>query len=154
MPLVSADNHFTGTGLPAGRMAEASLHPRFWGGVAPIPVAGLAAASIAVQVNDGRWLVQCPGCQSAQMASRTDRRFYCGECSNGSHGGQWVSVTWPADGDDIDTVLAARPDPTTRNWVPTKGDGSPETVADLIAENDVHSIPVPLDVRNRHGAGT
>lgn len=151
----SADTHLASlarhAGIPPDRMAEASLHPRFWYGIAPQPVPGIAAASLPVRCNDGRWVIQCPSCLSAQLASKVDRRFYCGECGNADHGGQWVKVLWPVDVDDIETVLNARPAVASRNWRHDNGDGRPETVADLIIENDLRNIPTSVTLRLKHG---
>jgi hypothetical protein len=160
MPIESADSHLIGRatdmGLPPSRMAEASLHPDLWPhrpGLR-VPPPGPAGGSLPAQCNNGRWLVQCPTCLSAQYTSKVDRRFFCGECSNSAFGGAWVTVTWPDAVDDIEAVLLGRPDPRNHNWEPVKNDGTVETVADLIAENDTHKVPVPPAIRNRHGAGT
>lgn len=141
----SAETEFANTGTPGGRMAEASLHPRYWGhrpGMR-IPQATAVGVTLPVRLLEGRWLVQCPTCRSAQYASKHDRRFFCGECSNADNGGMWVTVDWPDHPDIIEQILDARP-PQARHWVPG------ETVADLIAENDEHNIPVPDDIRDRH----
>lgn len=80
-------------------------------------------------VNHGRWMVSCLWCSSAQHASRTDRKFFCTECSNRAVGGHWIPVIWPDNTPDIETVLGFRVDARTRNWTPG------ETVEGLIAEN-------------------
>jgi len=61
------------------------------------------------------------------------RLFYCYYCDNGG-AGKTVPVTWPdaALRDQIETLLAARPDHDNQNWLPS------ETAADLTAENVAH----------------
>lgn len=82
---------------------------------------------IAVRVNHGRWIVDCPveGCSAAQLASDTDHRFVCVECAAGPY-----RVVWPEEREAIEQVLEGRPQPA-RNWEPG------ETVDDLHAENEV-----------------
>ena len=94
--------------------------------------------TVPVEVNHGRWLTRCPWCNSANLASRADRRFLCCECGNVGVGGQWVRVVWPDPPtvQQIERVLLARPDPHTRNWLPG------ETVADLVAENEANGVVV------------
>lgn len=88
-------------------------------------------------VNGGRWVVRCPNerCNGAQLASPSWARFLCVDCANVAFGGQWLAVEWPAE--ELvaagEAALAARPDPSTRNWDPTG-----ETVGYLLAENVVH----------------
>ena len=70
-------------------------------------------------VNAGRWVVGCPfpGCNSAQMASFTDRRFFCCDCANAAVGGQWVEVVWPANHTEVENWVASRPF-DVRHWFP------------------------------------
>lgn len=85
-------------------------------------------------VNDGRWIVVCPGrrCGGAQLASPRWTRFLCVDCNNVDVGGQWLSVQWPDDDLIVagEAALMARPDPKTRNWDPAG-----ETVGALLVEN-------------------
>ena len=138
--LDSAETQFAHSGLPAVRMAEASLTPELWkyrpGMVVPAVAIPAVGISLAVFVGGGRWLVQCPVDMSAQYASRLDHRFFCGECSNAAHGGRWITVTWPPVPADIEAVLIPRPR-QNQHWF------QPETVQQLIAENDAHGVPVP-----------
>jgi hypothetical protein len=87
-------------------------------------------------VNDSRWLVQCPNatCNSAQLASKVDRRFFCVSCLNADNGGHWLNVEWPKDHQAIEEVLLQRPNPSTRHWMPG------ETVKDLERENAEHNV--------------
>ena len=99
-----------------------------------MPVAASAVPVAHAEVYQGRWLVKCPWCHSASLASREDHRFFCVGCRNAGVGGNWVNVTWPATPQDIEAPLVMRPDPMTRNWLVT------ETVADLLAENERYGV--------------
>jgi hypothetical protein len=114
------------------RMAEHALHPSY-GWTRPVPESHAIGVMVAVVVNDGRWIVQCPTCRSAQWAAKTDRRFMCVECGNADHGHQWVTVEWPDEIEAIESALEARP-PGNRHWLPG------QTVADLVAENTAHGV--------------
>lgn len=111
------------------------LHHR---GVDPPKVADQGRMGVSIDVvltpvvNDGRWIVVCPHCAGAQLASPTWPRFLCADCANVVFGGQWLSVEWPEPelAHAGEALLAARPDPATRNWDPTK-----ETIGALKAEN-------------------
>lgn len=92
-----------------------------------------SSKALLVVVNHARWIVRCP-CGGAQIASRSDRRFFCVDCLNAWCGSKWVRVRWPDEADDIHAALARRVDPETRNWEPH------ETVADLEAENAAHGV--------------
>jgi hypothetical protein len=84
-----------------------------------------------VSINQGRWIVTCPfpGCSSAQMASHTDRRFWCVDCENKASGSRWVEVIWPDQPTDIEGWLTKRP-ATAKNWVPGE-------TGDDIAKQDI-----------------
>lgn len=122
-------------GLPKDREAEAVLRiPSSWPpGVEPRIPDQVAPDALPVKVNHGRWVVECP-CGSAQLASRTDRRFYCVECGNVLFEGKWVKVEWPSDNElaVIEQTLAARPFAANQNWSPG------ETMRALKAENASH----------------
>lgn len=88
-------------------------------------------------VNCGRWLVHCPfpPCTSAQVASFTDRRFFCVECENRTVAGAWVPVVWPGPKllAAVESELGKRP-AVFMHWRPG------ETVAELAQENEEHGI--------------
>ena len=90
-------------------------------------------SEVSPVVNHGRWIIPCPWCFSASMASRDDPRFLCVECRNGGTE-RWARVVWPDAKDTIEELLTMRPDPRTRNWAP------PESAADLLAENEAHGV--------------
>lgn len=83
-------------------------------------------------VNWGRWVADCPraDCANAEQLVRGAPRFACSFC------GYTCSVSWPDEAKRIVEALAARPVPSTRNWLPG------ETVAMLEAENVEHGVPV------------
>ncbi len=115
-------------GLPVAERAVA-LH---WvrRDVAPFRPSGVSTKATAyAEINHGRWIVRCPFCASAQLASKTDKRFFCIECLNEAVGRRWVRVTWPAEAEAIEATLLVRPDERNRNWRPG------ETAADLAREN-------------------
>lgn len=79
-------------------------------------------------MNHGRWVADCatPYCHEAHLVTPGDG-FVCGNCSQ-DHG----DVVFPEDMALIGAALERRIVPETRNWSP------PETVADLVAENELH----------------
>jgi len=125
--------------VTSDRMAELMIHaagPGIHGRRIPVPPDSAMAAGreLGAFVNDGRWLVQCDACYSAQLASRADHRFYCIECLNGCVQGNWRPVRWPADAAAIETALAARPRRDLQNWV------WGQTADDLAAANAKHGV--------------
>lgn len=96
--------------------------------------AATSSATVTAVVNHGRWLAPCPWCASAQLASRKDKRFFCVECLNAPGGGQWATVVWPAQADEIAAVLSMRPNKSTRSWL------AHETLGDLLRENETYGV--------------
>ena len=98
----------------------------------PLPAAPpadeISEEHLLAYVNHGRWVVDCP-CGSAQLACRSDRRFFCTDCRNAWAFGKWVRVTWPAEEADIEALLLQRPFPRNRNWHPR------ESASGLAMEN-------------------
>ena len=88
-------------------------------GQPPFEPQGFAVgASLHAEVYEGQWIVRCDGCANSQFTSRADKRFFCVNCLNGSHGGQWVKVIWPRNVDQVEAVLLARPNFAHRNYSP------------------------------------
>lgn len=111
--------------------AESATVP-YWR--APVPLGeamaarlGPAEIAVAVYANHGRWIVECPDCRGAQIASAVDHRFMCCECANAAVGGLWRAVVWPEEHAEIDRALSVRP-LENQNWSPG------ETLEDLEAE--------------------
>lgn len=94
-----------------------------------LAIPGLAYA----EANWGRWVVRCPSglCTNAVQVVRWQQFFECvgvGACG-------WTSpIEWPPDPEGIETLLAMRPDPQNRSWLPG------ETLQDLLQENAVHDV--------------
>jgi len=106
-----------------------SCPAQFWHAPVPYqPDAPTAGDPIVVYANGGRWIADCPDCNSAQLASDTDPRFMCVGCGNVANVGAWRPLTWPKDRPAVEQVLDVR-QPVNQNWVPG------ETVADLTAAN-------------------
>jgi phage terminase large subunit GpA-like protein len=127
-------------GAPLGAIKE---RPSTWGPAqyyaaqgqpVTLPVSGTATSDKAyAEVNHGRWVVRCPFCASAQIASHTDPKFWCPECEMADVAGQWVEVVWPEDAEAIEELLVRRP-AINRNW------SHGETTQYLNRENEVHGV--------------
>jgi hypothetical protein len=111
--------------------AEVINEARLAAGLSTVPIPDDSKVSkldaLLVYANHGRWVVDCP-CGSAQVACRTDHRFFCVECRNSWAGGRWAPVVWPKQLDDIEGLLDARL-PKYAHWTPG------EDVMTLVAEN-------------------
>lgn len=122
-------------------LRRGGLWTRHHNGVPPFEPQGFAiGASLPAEVVEGQWIVRCDGCPNAQFTARFDKRFFCVNCLNVNHGGQWVKVRWPRDSEKGEQVLLARPFFQQRNWL------AGETLAQLIAENREHRDLVPEGV--------
>ena len=126
------------TMLPAERAAELAIHGHWHRKDADafVPETTAAQPVLHAFVNDGRWLVQCPVCNGAQLASRGDPRFFCIDCLNEHAQRQWLSVAWPSTDQqaEIEGLLLKRPLTHTRSWKPD------ETTEKLRAENLAHGV--------------
>jgi hypothetical protein len=101
----------------------------------PVPtIAARTAGCVSAIVNNNRWIVKCPYCAGAMLASKHDPIFWCVNCENQANQGLPMAVHFPKNRELIEWVLMKRPDPTTRNWIVT------ETVADLIRDNKAHGV--------------
>lgn len=77
------------------------------------------------------WIARCgrPWCTNALALDRGQDLFVC----IAADGCGWTGpVMWPNDPDAIERILAMRPVPGTRNWLPG------ETLANLLEENAAH----------------
>ena len=117
------------------------MYMRMGFGPLPEPTAGNTTGEVAARINHGRWLVDCPGCNSALVVDLSEPVFMCVECANAGNAGKWFQVTVPTDRADIEAELLKRPmngrnpaDAKNRNWEPG------ETVAALKQENAEHGI--------------
>lgn len=115
--------------------------PEFIARLATVRQHSGASPDTHAYVHRGMWVADCmyPECNNAQRLEPGQLSMQCIEC-------HWsMSVTWPKDAQDIDTVLRLRPVPGTRHWAPAGhrqaiacGFAQGQTVADLLAENETH----------------
>lgn len=135
MRLTCAENVFGGF---SGMTAPEAVVMRCW----PLhrspyaPPQATARITIPVEVNQGRWIVKCPYCPGAQLASREDPRFFCVDCLHEPEPrarGKWLKIEWPTDVEQIEAALERRPD-ANRNWIPG------ESGADLLRDNALHGL--------------
>tara|TARA_Y100000310_G_scaffold275669_1_gene292318 strand:+ start:604 stop:1026 length:423 start_codon:yes stop_codon:yes gene_type:complete len=109
-------------------------------GQLPDPVDN-TSGEVAARINHGRWLVDCPGCNSALVADLGHPVFMCVECGNSHNAGKWLAVTIPGNRKAIESELLKRPmngrnpsEAINRNWEPG------ETLTMLKQENTAHGI--------------
>lgn len=117
--------------LPPNRAAEYA--PRLWWqhqGVDKFLPTDICSAPVHAEVNQGRWIVVCE-CGSAQLASKTDPRFFCVGCLNEVNDCKWRPVIFPDDAAAIETALLPRPT-VNANALPG------ESAEDLLIENEVN----------------
>jgi len=86
--------------------------------------------TLRAEINHSRWLVNCPHCNNTEF-SFSDKRFFCTECKNEAIGGKLYRVVMPKNKLQIETLLEPRPI-FNRNWK------YPETISDLVKENEIH----------------
>jgi len=98
-------------------------------------ITAIADAALPVFANHGRWIVQCPECNSAEIADWSQHHFLCTACGNAAHGGHPIPVSWPTDVEHISKLLARRQIPN-QNWFPH------ETIADLQQENLMNGLDI------------
>ena len=92
-------------------------------------------------VNHGRWIVDCPDCNTAWLVTPSHRStlidFFGGKhevCFCGAN----ILIQFPLSKRAIDAILSIRP-MRSRNWVPG------ETLAALRAENVAHTALLTED---------
>jgi hypothetical protein len=107
----------------------------------PLDQVAATASPLVAEVNHGVWIAPCscgarglpsPGC----VVFLEQPLGWCVRCRNRAWGGGWRRIVVPPDDERvaIEAALLARPDPTTRSWLPG------ETVAELRRENAEHGI--------------
>lgn len=82
---------------------------------------------LPARVNAGRWIADCLFCSGGIAAWSENPRGCCLSC------GRVYLIVFPADVEQIETVLMARPATSTRNYDPLT-----ETLDDLKRENAEH----------------
>lgn len=108
-------------------------------GVSLGPVSEPSGSALLAVVDANRWIVHCLTCNGAEFAWKTTHMFMCVTCWNGTNDFMFRPVDFPKRMKAIERVLMARPNPASRNWLPS------ETVADLEAENEKHGLPKGVD---------
>lgn len=132
LPLVDGARNF-GADSPWGVVAGSRAAQVV--GFVPPPVEEVAGEPVAARVNHNRWIADCPDCPGAEFVWRDGPLvMLCLACLNGGIGHRWRRVLLPPDLPAIEAALLARPLPATRNWA------TPETVADLLAENAAEGV--------------
>lgn len=116
----------------------AQLAPALYANVPLDLAAETAGGPVAVYANHGRWVVDCPDCNAAQLTHPSDPRFLCNVCGNVGNGRRFRPVIWPRGHEKLGELLDARADVELQNWLPG------ETVGDLRAENALLEGAVPL----------
>ncbi|GAA1283687.1 hypothetical protein [Streptomyces javensis] len=71
----------------------------------------LGGPALFAQINHGRWIAVCDQCNSAQLVSPEDPRFYCVECLTPA----WRRVRFPDDPAAVERELLGLP-VRERNW--------------------------------------
>ena len=85
---------------------------------------------VKAQVRSGRWLAQCPECMIEFQYVWLDNPLYmCSSCWNAEVGGIYRTVELPTEIEEITRLLLRRPDPSTRDWLPS------QVIEDLETEN-------------------
>lgn len=99
-----------------------------------LPTAATANTVTAIaRVEHGRWIADCPLCDAgAELVNTAISTIFCCECRNTQVAHALVPVTMPADREQIEQLLLARPDERNRNWRPG------ETIEQLAAENTLN----------------
>ena len=104
-----------------------TFHFRRWGNGVPV---NECFDSVKARVDDGRWVVDCPNCNSAMLTSSKVDMFICAECGSPDVGGRWRRVEYPEQREEIERLLLLRP----ANKGRSPGLGGPR----FYAEDDVN----------------
>jgi hypothetical protein len=124
----------------------ARCYPELDDAIPPLDRVSTLVPPLIARVNHGTWIASCDcGAPPGGVPSAGGLVWFeapwiwCLSCQNAANGHAWraVDVPPPRLRQQIDAVLAYRPEVETRNWNPT------ETVADLVAENRAHGCDVP-----------
>lgn len=71
----------------------------------PKPDGLLPGVVLIARVDAGRWVAQCPHCQSAQVVTPTDPRMWCVDCMPEG----WSRVRFPADPSAVEATVEGQP---------------------------------------------
>lgn len=137
-PQLAQEYHIPGAALAA--VGYAKVHPEL------LPQKTDETFVSRVYMNHGRWVVDCPFCNSSGVASENDERFLCGDCLNMEIGGAYILAPFPKDCEAVEAHMLLRPR-NRRNWNPdteTLKNLQQETEALLPLEKEVMSHPEGL----------
>lgn len=93
----------------------------------PITEVATEAPPAVAWVDHGRWLAACPdpNCRAPGPTGapgieyvQPGEPFFCCACANVGVGHRWRLVGWPRNRAEIERLLAARPYPHQRTWLP------------------------------------
>lgn len=98
-----------------------------------------ALTVITAYANDGRWVADCPNCNSGISLQREWESACCFGCGVSYKADQ---IDWPEEFDAIEDELMKRP-MKNQNWYPH------ETVADLVTERELATAQAKTQAANR-----
>lgn len=107
------------------------------------------ATPLVARVYRGLWIADCVDCAGAEFVWLAEPVAMCASCFNVMIGHHWRPVIVPANPQDIEAVLNARPMLENRNWSPAAVPSQvraryrlpSETLADLQIENISYGVP-------------
>lgn len=99
-----------------------------------------ANVTLEAFIQHGRWMTTCQ-CRVGMLTSPAIPIACCSWC-----GAVYHDVTFPADREQIEQALLDRPHRESQSWKP------PETLADLLLENEVHAMEIDAFQRLNAGA--
>lgn len=112
MKLDIINHHEDQQGLPYQEFIGSYFYKSFG---KSIPAKDKIIGHLAARINAGRWIVDCPNCKSAVVASFQNAIFICSNCGSPENNGKWYKVLFPADKEDIEKELLKRPKVENRN---------------------------------------
>ena len=63
---------------------------------------------VKARIDFGRWIADCP-CGGAGYVDPDDPIFWCGSCGNEKHHGDFLTVVFPKNREEIENEILARP---------------------------------------------
>lgn len=97
--------HFRKNGFGIPKAESLSV----WSSRMTDPESVVFPAVLTARVDDGRWIVDCPNCNSALCISSLRQMFICAECGSPDMDGRYRLVVYPEDREEIERLLLLRP---------------------------------------------